>query len=371
MKAAVLKAPYRISVEELRIPVPASDQVLIQVESCGVCGSDIRYFMGENPWAMHTLGRHVPNPPNIVLGHELSGVVVKSGSGAFDDLVGRRIAVLPYLECGRCPECRDGKPNLCSRMLHTGHSAGWGQREYYDGGMADFCPMWGVRCFPVPDSMSFEDAALTDFVGVAVHAVRLASDVRERDVAVIGAGPVGLSIAQVARAWGARKVFLAERSPLAVRIARGMGFDRAASLGDRPIDDWLLEGTHGLGVRCVWDTVGSADTLGQGIRSLARQGSLVNLAVHDVSVSVAMPWLAAERALMSSSNSTPADVRDAIDLVCRGAVDVRSMITHRFPLEQTPHAFTQLVEKDLHGMFKVLIEVRQQNSEQLPPRNRS
>ena len=358
MKAAVLKAPYHISVEELRVPALAPDQVLIEVEACGVCGSDIRYYMGENPWAMHTLGRHVPNPPNIVLGHELSGTVVRSGSGAFDGLVGCRVAVLPYLECGRCPECLDGKPNLCAHMLHTGHSAGWEERDYYDGGMADFCPMWGIRCFLIPDSMSFEDAALTDFVGVAVHAVRLAADVRERDVAVVGAGPVGLCIAQVARAWGARKVFLAERSALAVRMARGMGFDKAESLGDRPIDDWLLEVTRGLGVRCVWDTVGSADTLVQGIRSLAPRGSLVNLAVHDVGVNVAMTSLAAERVLTSSANSTPADVRDAIDLVCRGAVDVQSMITHRFPLEQAPQAFAELVEKDLHDMYKALIVVK-------------
>ena len=102
-----------------------------------------------------------------------------------------------------------------------------------------------------------------------------------------------------------------------------MGFDHAENLHDRPLGDWLLEGTGGAGVACIWDTA-----------------------------------LAAERSLASSSNSAPADVRDAIGLVARGAVDVRSMITHRFPLEQAPRAFAQLVAKDAHGMFKAVFDVK-------------
>lgn len=358
MKALVLKAPRKAVVEDVPVPSPAADQVIIEVERCGVCGSDIRYFMGENPWALHTLGRHVPNPPNIILGHEMAGTVVEAGHPSLRDLVGRRVTALPYLECGRCPDCVDGTPNLCAHMLHTGHSAGWGERAYYDGAMAAFCPMWGARCYPIPDSMAFEDAALTDFVGVAVHAVRLAPRIQGADVAVIGAGPVGLSIAQVARAWGARKVFLVDTSDLALRIARSLDFPLCARPSDRPVDGWILEQTSGLGARYVWDTVGSAETLTAGLRALSRRGGLVNMAVHGEAIPVPMTALAAERSLMSSSNSTPADVRDAIDLVSRGGVNVKAMVTHRYALADAPQAFADLVEKDVHGMFKAVIEVR-------------
>jgi len=358
MRALVLKAPHQAVVEDVPVPSPAADQVIIEVERCGVCGSDIRYYMGENPWALHTLGHHVPNPPNIILGHELAGTVVEAGHPSLRDLVGRRVTALPYLECGRCPDCLDGMPNLCSHMLHTGHSAGWGERAYYDGGMASFCPMWGVRCYPIPDSMSFEDAALTDFIGVAVHAVRMAPRIQGADVAVIGAGPVGLGIAQVARAWGARKVFLVDKSELALRIARSLDFPLSALPSAEPIDRWILDGTAGMGVRYVWDTVGSAETLTGGLRALARRGGLIDMAVHGERIPVAMTALAAERFLTTSSNSTPADVRDAIDLVSRGEVNVNAMVTHRFSMEEAPKAFPLLVQKDVHGIFKAVIEVR-------------
>ena len=123
MKAAVLKKPYQIVVEQLPGPTPEPDQVVIEVAHCGVCGSDIRYFKGENPWALHTLGRNAPNPPNIILGHEFSGRIVEAGSEKFSHLVGQDVAIIPYDICGRCPDCLAGNHHLCQNMIHIGHGA--------------------------------------------------------------------------------------------------------------------------------------------------------------------------------------------------------------------------------------------------------
>lgn len=357
MKAAVLKGPRDLVIEDVPAPEIGPDEVLIEVIACGVCGSDIRYYQGDNPWALHTLGRNVPNPPNIILGHEFCGRVVETGSAAFDHLMGQRVAVLPYAVCGVCPDCRSGNHNLCENMIHTGHAAGWGEKPYYYGGMAERCPAWGRRCFPVPEGLSDEEAALTDQVGVALHSTRAARMAPGKDVAVIGCGPIGLSIAQIARGWGARTVFLVDHSQIAIEIAGRLGFSRTTTATDRPIDDWLMDEASGRGVGCVWDTVGSAETLRAGVRALAKQGSLINVATHPVDLRLSASDLAGERLFRSSSNFLVHEFPDALDLVADGVVDVKPMITHRFPLQQTPEAFGRLADKERHAMFKAVIRL--------------
>ncbi len=164
MKAAVLKAPGQLTVEDVPVPVLEKDEVLIKVASCGICGSDLRYFEGENPWALHTLGIETPTPPNIIMGHEFAGEVVEVGDDSFRKLVGRRVVASPYKACGVCRLCREGRYNLCTATVHLGHGAGWGQRDYYPGGMAEFCPVWADKAYPLPDNVTYDEATLLDIV---------------------------------------------------------------------------------------------------------------------------------------------------------------------------------------------------------------
>src|SRR5687768_17250848 len=113
MKAVVLRAPRDLTVMEVPKLPPNSGQLIVRVSHCGICGSDVRYFHGENPWAKHTLGREVPNPPNIILGHEFVGVVEDVSAQEDAHLLGKRVAVNTFITCGRCGFCRSGKENLC------------------------------------------------------------------------------------------------------------------------------------------------------------------------------------------------------------------------------------------------------------------
>ncbi len=221
MKAVVLRSPGLL--EYMEVPAPKlarAEDVLIEVKACGICGSDLRYWKGENPWALHTLGHHVDNPPNIILGHEYAGVVVQVNSARYEYLLGRRVGVQPYRVCGECEFCRSGRHNLCQDTIHIGHGQGWGEMEFYPGAYAEYCLAWGDLVYPIPEGVSFQEAAMADIFGVAVHAAGRTKIPKGGAVLCMGGGPVGLSIAQVARVRGAGRVLVAETSSFAQQILR-------------------------------------------------------------------------------------------------------------------------------------------------------
>lgn len=162
--AVILERPGSISVKKIPIPPVPGPSVQVQMQACGICGNDVRYFSGENPWSLHTLGKHVPSPPNMVLGHEVSGFIRNPGEEV-------RVAILAYKSCGRCEYCRSGRENLCSTMEHFGHSAGWQEMPYYPGGMPEQFDIWEGFAHEIPPHVSFEQAVFLDGLAVAVHAV--------------------------------------------------------------------------------------------------------------------------------------------------------------------------------------------------------
>jgi len=352
MLAAVLRRPGDLWATEIAEFRPADDQVIVDVAACGICGSDLRYFDGENPWALHTLGVSLPNPPNIVLGHEFAGVV--TDPGRFPDLEGKRVAVMSFKTCGVCEHCRSGRENLCKNTMHLGHGAGWGEREYYPGGMATRCPAWGKLCFEMPDSMSYEDAALLDVVGVGLHAARVGGVGLGDSVAVFGAGPIGNAIMQASRAMGASKVFVIDVYDVALDIANKCGATLAidANKSD-PVS--IVREANGDNCAAVFDTVGSPESLRKCLDLLADSGTLVNMAVHDTEMPINALDLGSERAVRTSCNFLPEEFPLSLSLVSTGQINVRPWITHRFSLDDVVEAFDAALKKEENNAFKVMI----------------
>lgn len=340
MKAILLKEPYQLELVDIPRPkLVALDQVLIKVEACGICGSDLRYYAGENPWALHTLGRHVDNPPNMLLGHEFSGVVVEVADRKHEHLLGRRVGAQAFRTCGVCDLCRSGHENLCRETLHIGHAQGWGQMPYYPGAYAEYCIAWAGLLHPMADHVSFEEEALRDFMGVAVHAVGRADLMPGGTVLCIGGGPVGLSIAQVARVKGADRVIVSELSPVAKHVLAQ--YPALECLDPTVVD--LVETIGPAACTAVFDTVGSPETMALGLKVLAAAGTYVNLAVHDSALSLNALALGSERRMTTSSNALYRDEREAHDLIAAGSVDMGKMITHRFSLERYEEAYALLL----------------------------
>jgi L-iditol 2-dehydrogenase len=341
MNAVVLRSPRVL--EHMQVPVPKlerAEDVLIKVEACGICGSDLRYWEGENPWAMHTLGHHVDNPANIIMGHEYAGVVVQVNSATYEHLLGRRVGVQPYRVCGRCEFCCSGRHNLCKATIHTGHAQGWSEMEFYPGAYAEYCPAWGDLVYPIPDGISFQEAAMADIFGVAVHAAGRTKIPKGAAVLCIGGGPVGLSIAQVARVRGAGKVFVVEPSTVAQQILAH--FD-VTVIDPRSIGEALAAHLGRPEVAVIYDSVGSEETFTEAIPLLEPSGVYVNLAVQAASLAFNATHLGTERTITTSSNAYYDDVREAYELIYSRQVEAGPMITHCLPLTEYKQAFDLLL----------------------------
>jgi threonine dehydrogenase-like Zn-dependent dehydrogenase len=348
MKAAVLRGPGDLVVEQVPLPRPGPGQQLVQVGACGICGSDLRYLAGENPWAKHTLGYEKPNPPHMVLGHEVGG---------WADLDGERCAVgcLAFRGCGRCADCHRGDEQLCRFTAHLGHGAGWeGQNP---GGMAEWLPLWTEHLYRLPTAITVEQATFLDGLGVAVHAVRRAAIVPGGATVVLGGGPIGLMIAQVARALGAGHAIVADVYDTPLRCALELGLEPGFDLSQGGPEAFAAEVRDRTGgdVRAVFDTTGDLAAQQLGLSLLGAGGTLMLLAGVATGLEVTTASLAGERTITTSSNNHYADFGFGLRLMAAGRVLVEPMITHRFALDDAPEAFAVAADKVHTGALKVIL----------------
>ncbi|MGM0493523.1 MAG: zinc-dependent alcohol dehydrogenase [Armatimonadota bacterium] len=351
MLAAVLEAPGRLRVREVPAATAEPGEVLCEVAACGICGSDLRYLAGENPWAKHTLGYEMPNPPDMILGHEVSGVVRLDG----DDV---RAGLLAFRTCGECRQCRRGESQLCRRTEHLGHGAGWEGREFNPGGMAECMPVWRENVYELPESISFDQATFLDGLGVAIHAVRRASVGEGDRVAVLGAGPIGLLIAQAARVWGAECVAATDVYDAALDCALELGLGASIDGRNAEPSDVMTElsgACGGDGLSVIFDSTGALEVQQAAIDALAPGGLMMLMAGAAEGLGLGPASLAGERTITTSSNNLPEDFARGLELLASGQIVVDPMITHRFPLTDAVEAFEVAQNKQETGAIKVII----------------
>jgi 2-desacetyl-2-hydroxyethyl bacteriochlorophyllide A dehydrogenase len=342
--SVILERPGKLTVKKIPVPEIPGPSLEIEMKACGICGSDIRYFAGENPWAMHTMGQNVPSPENMVLGHEVSGVIRKTG---------KRAAVLAYRACGRCRFCRSGRENICTDVQHIGHGAGWPGMAYYPGGMAEYFQVWKGFAYEIPESISFEAAAFLDGLAVAIHACDRAGIGRGSRTAVIGLGPIGMLAAQTAQARGAALLRGCDTSEVPVRLAAETGVTGVIQGDGHDLAEAVRRESRLFDA--VIDTVGSSGSLKQGTALLDRGGTLVLLALHDGPLPVTGKGLSGERRIVSSANNPYTDFGRAISLMESGRIKTDPLITHRFPLSRAEEAFQVMLAKDTRGAYKIIL----------------
>ena len=355
MKAAVLVEPGILCYQE--IPRPAADDefMVVEVKACGICGSDIRYYKGENPWALHTLGKSIPNPPNIVLGHEWAGIVKEVANPRYEEWLGRRVAVLAFKACGVCDDCRSGNYHLCRNTAHIGHGAGWGKMEYYPGGMAEYCQIWNTNVCELPEKVSFEEATILDPLSVAVHAISLSGIEGGDDVLVLGTGPVGLCIGQAVRAYGANKVICTDVVDYSLELAKELGVNDVVDTKKETVREVLKR--QGIEkARIIFDTVGTEETQKIALNVLKESGTLVNLVVNHTKIRYRLLDIAGERRIVSSANNRTEDFVMGIKLIENGIVNAKKMITHTYTLEDVQKGFDVMLAKDTDHVMKVVVK---------------
>ncbi|QAV69663.1 NAD(P)-dependent alcohol dehydrogenase [Salinibacterium sp. UTAS2018] len=318
MRASVLESAHHLVVREVDTPVLASDQVLVRIAAVGVCGSDVHYFHEGR------IGDFVVDAP-LILGHEASGTIVAVGTEVSADRIGERVSIEPQRACRICTQCKRGRYNLCPSI------------EFYatppiHGAFAEFAVIQADYAFAIPDSVSLEAASLFEPLSVAIWAHKKALTQPGSRVLIAGAGPVGILLAQVARAYGATEVIVSDLA--AARRDRALEFG-ATSV----IDPTVVSADEVPEVDAFIDASGAPSAIRAGILALAPAGIavLVGMGADDVSLPVSR--IQGRELLVTGvfryANTWPL----AIELVASGAVDLESLVTSTFSLDRVEEAF--------------------------------
>lgn len=316
MTASVLRAVGELSLEERPVPTPAPDEVLIKVASVGVCGSDVHYY------EHGSIGPYVVESP-LILGHEASGEIVSVGSDVDPARIGQRVSIEPQRPCRVCEFCRAGQYNLCAKM------------EFYatppiDGAFCEYVTIQDDFAYKIPDSISDHAAALMEPLSVGIAAAQKGGIKVGDTVLIAGCGPIGVIAAQVARAFGAVDVVMADINP----ARRELG----AKYRARVIDPSVTS-TDDLGANVFIDASGATPAIQNGIKALRPGGTVVLVGSADV-IPLSVPDIAMREinvtGIFRYTNTWPL----ARDLVASGQVDLDSLVTHTSGIEQVEEALS-------------------------------
>lgn len=317
--AAVMPELGRIEIRDVPEPRPAPRQAIVAVEAVGVCGSDTAYYTHGR------IGDWVVDGP-LILGHEVAGRVVGVGDAVTRVAVGDRVAIEPGTPCRDCADCMAGRYHLCPRLAFLATPP-------YDGALVQRVALDERNLFPVPDAMSFEEAALCEPLSVGIWACKRAALAPGERVLVSGAGPVGILAAQVARALGASSVIVTDVSDFRLAKARELGFDVEVSGA-------VAEGPGHEDADILIECSGAPGVLAQGLWRLRNGGRAAMVGMPKQDVSLPLSRLNVKEISLSLVNRYAHTWPTAISLVATGRVDVSALVTHRFGLDQTEEALT-------------------------------
>jgi L-iditol 2-dehydrogenase len=331
MKSVRLHGTGNLQIHNEPVPVAGEGEKLLRITSVGVCGSDLHWFSeGE-------IGDAKLDEP-LVLGHEFAGVTEK----------GQRVAIDPAIPCGHCELCRHGHPNLCANLIFAGHGK-------TDGALREWMAWSEKSLFPIPDSISDAEGAMLEPLGVAIHTLDLGKLKAGMAVGVFGCGPIGLLIIQMAKLSGAAKIIATDKLAHRVEAAERFGASQAFLVGDNSRLGEIRAATQGRGVDVAFEAAGTQEAVDASFAAVAAGGKVVLAGIPDddktsFSASTARRKGLTIKLVRRMKHTYPR----AVELVSKGLVDVRSIVTHRFPLDQAGEAFE--VAKRREGL-KIIIEV--------------
>lgn len=339
MKAAQFYGGKDIRVETVPDPTPETGQVLVQVEAAGICGSDLHGY------------HHQPDKPLSprIGGHELTGQIVDIGKDVTEHKTGERVAIEPISPCNNCPECYNGYYNICGNLRHAG------------GGFAEYMVARTSNAYSLPDSVSAEGGALAEVYAVAVHAVNRAMVSPGDRVAIIGSGPVGLTIAQVANVAGATSIAVLGKPDAPIQIAHEAVSAVPINVDKTDAVEAIMDWSNGRGADVVFEAVGGkANTLEQATQIAAKRGRVCMVGGHGAPLTFSERFARSRELTILWSfcygrRGGKTEFQIAIDLLAAGKLDPTPLVTHRFNLDEITQAFAVAAGRDEHGSVKVLV----------------
>jgi L-iditol 2-dehydrogenase len=332
----------RLSLVEEPVPQIKSGEVLINVKAAAICGSDQKILQGKKKAA-----------PNTVLGHEVAGVVEALGEGVTDLSEGDRVAVFPSITCGECIYCRAGRTNICQSKRTIGYAL--------DGGFAQYLliPQQMVEqgCLvALPPKLSFDEGALMEPLSCCISSLEHTGLDEKSHLLIVGGGPMGQLHVITAKALGAERVFLTEPDEGRRQVALELGADRVINPEKEAVEGTVLRETGGHGADICILCVGNALALKSTLKSVRKRGAISLFASFSPNTQGALDLniIHYEELILTGTHSTTVkQFRDTVALVQEYGIDLRKVITHRFPLEQIHVAFDVYTK---HEGLKVVVK---------------
>lgn len=340
MLQQVMTAPGEIIFREIENPIPAAGEVVVKIMRIGVCGSDIHVWHGKHPFTSYP----------VTQGHEVSGEITALGEGVTGLSVGQKVTIQPQVVCGKCYPCRHGKYNLCEELKVMGFQTTGVASEYF--------AVDAAKVTPLPESMSFDEGAMIEPLAVAVHAVRKFGDMQGMRVAVLGAGPIGILVAQAAKGMGAESVLITDVSDVRLEKAKECGVDFCVNTKSVNFGAALVDAFGPDKADVIYDCAGNDVTMGQAIQYARKGSTIILVAVFAGLAKVDLAVLNDhELDLNTTMMYRNEDYLEAIELVRAEKVHLKPLISKHFAFCDYAEAY-RYIDANRETTMKVLIDVQ-------------
>ena len=339
MRQAVMIEPGKIEFRDVDEPKVGLGQILLRVKRIGVCGSDVHVNHGKHPFTSYP----------VVQGHEFSAVVEAIGEGVEGIKLGMKATARPQVVCGKCRPCQRGDYNICDVLKVEGFQA--------PGCAQDLFVTTKDKIVPLPDSLTFEQGALVEPVAVAVHSTGRAPDLTGRNVAVLGAGPIGNLVAQLARCRGAKKVLITDLSDFRLNIAKRCGITEISNAASESLKNASKRVFGEEGFDVALEAVGGEATMDAAVDVIQKGGTIVVLGVFGEKPRIDMSIVGdRELSIIGTLMYKHEDYQKAVELIASGEIITEPLVTKHFPFERYPDAYKYI---DVKGdkTLKVMIDL--------------
>ena len=335
MKALVCTTPGQFDYINTDMPTPAEGETLLRIERIGICGTDLHAFEGTQPYF---------NYPRI-LGHELAATIVETKAVGFT--VGDKVTIIPYMHCGNCIACNSGKNNCCVNMRVFG--------VHIDGGMREFVTVPNHTLLK-SEGLSIDELALVEPLAIGAHAVKRATVTNGEFVLVIGAGPIGLGIAQFARIAGAHVIVVDVIDDRLQFCTSHVGVEHTINPLSQDVMESLKQKTNNNIPTVILDSTGNLDGINNAFQYLAHGGRYVLVGLQKEHISFSHPeFHKREATLMSSRNANVSDFEHVMESIKNGLVQPANYITHKVAFDEVATQFESLLDPNSKVVKAVVV----------------
>ncbi|MCD6470054.1 NAD(P)-dependent alcohol dehydrogenase [Candidatus Bathyarchaeota archaeon] len=342
MKAAVLYKPLDMRVEYVDIPSINPSEVLVRVKNVGICASDVHYYLHGK------IASFIVEKP-LILGHECSGEVVEVGEKVTGVEVGERVVIEPGFTCGSCEYCRSGRYNLCENVRFYGTPP-------YHGAFAEYVSAPAQNVYSMPNNMTYEEGAMIEPLAVGMMAAKRGRVTVHDTVAIFGAGPIGLLSLQAVRSHGVIDTYVIDIIDYRLDYAQKLGASEVINASKTDVIKQIMKLTQGKGVDVIIEASGSPKAIKQALEIIKPGGRIILVGYPLIEVPILIDKILAKELDILGVHRYANVFPTAIKCVASGKIDVKSLVTHIFPLEKILDGFETHIKK-IGNPIKIQIKI--------------